>query len=115
MALLLLAMSVLMLVSCGDNQDIQRNEDIYKIYQLGLDSGLVDITYEEWLESIRGEDADQVYFRVEDGYIQWRRESENIWSNLYELKHLVGPKGESGEDGREVTFRIESGYIQWQY
>lgn len=57
-----------------------------QVYNLGVSSELIiDMTYEEWLESIRGEKGDQ------------------------------GEKGEPGKDGREVTFRVTSEYIQWSY
>jgi uncharacterized repeat protein (TIGR02543 family) len=74
------------------------------VYQLGVESGSIDMTYEEWLDSIRGEDGKDgknVLFQVADGYIQWKYEGETTWQNLLEVSKLIGPTGEDGTDGND--------------
>ena len=95
------------------------------IYQTGLTSGsILDMTYEEWVETIRGAqglpgtDGKEVTFQVSGGFIQWQYVGGSSWTNLVELMSLVGPAGQDGVDGingKEVTFRVSEGYIQWQY
>jgi hypothetical protein len=113
--LAVLLISLTFLIACSDNDVDPVNEDIYALYQLGVEAGLVEDSYEDWLLSIKGEDAQEVSFQVASGFIQWKRESDETWTNLYQLSLLIGPKGDSGVNGREVSFRVESGHIQWQY
>ena len=47
-------------------------EPMWVIYQLALASGTVDSTYEEWLDTIKGQDGKEVTFTVEDGWIKWK-------------------------------------------
>jgi hypothetical protein len=89
-----------------------------QVYNLGVSSELiVNMTYEEWLESIRGEkgepgeDGREVTFRVTNNYIQWSYDSIE-WFNLISVGLLVGPKG---EDGEPVEFRVYNQSVQWRY
>jgi len=101
--------------------DTQNNEDLVTrltaIYDMGVESGaiLVETTYEEWLETVRGpqgESAKDVVIQIADGFIQWQYVGDTTWTNLIELVALVGP---AGADGLEVTFQVANGYIQWQH
>lgn len=92
-----------------------------KIYQLAVSEDLIsDLTYEEWLESIRGEKGDpgedgkQVVFRVTDSHIQWSYEGDG-WQNLISIDLLVGPKGETGESAKNVEFKVDNQQLQWKY
>jgi M6 family metalloprotease-like protein/uncharacterized repeat protein (TIGR02543 family) len=98
---------------------------LMSIYNTGISEGtVIDMTYEEWLESIRGEqgypgtDGKEVTFQVDEGYIQWQYVGEETWTNLVPLSTLTGSDGTNGidgVDGKEVTFQVDEGYIQWQY
>ena len=95
-----------------------------QVYNLGLSSELiVDMTYEEWLESIKGEKGDQgepgndgreVTFKVTSNYIQWSYDSVE-WFNLISINLLIGPKGDDGVDARQVEFRVNNQNLQWKY
>lgn len=87
-------------------------EPMWVIYQLALASGTVDSTYEEWLDTIKGQDGKEVTFTVEDGWIKWKYQGDTTWNNLVNLSTL---KGDSGADGKEVTFTVEDGWIKWKY
>ncbi len=101
---------------------------LMSIYTTGVSEGtIIDMTYDEWLETIRGEqglpgedgtDGKEVLFQVSDGYIQWQYTGDTIWTNLVSLSTLTGADGSNGTngvDGKEVLFQVSDGYIQWQY
>jgi hypothetical protein len=73
------------------------------IYQLGVETGSIDQTYEEWLDSIRGEDGKNIILRVAQDYIQWQHESSEEWFNLIAISELVGSPGNDGSDGIGIT------------
>jgi len=95
-----------------------------QIYNLGVSSELiVDMTYEEWLESIKGEKGDQgepgtdgreVTFRVTNNHIQWSYDGVE-WSNLISIDLLIGPKGDDGTDAKQVEFRVNNQNLQWKF
>jgi len=91
------------------------------IYQLALDAGAFNGTYEEWLDSVRGpqgEPGRDVNLQVSGGYIQWQYAGDLTWTNLISLATLTGANGldgTDGTDGKEVVFQVAEGYIQWQY
>jgi len=96
-----------------------------RIYETGVSEGSIeDMTYEEWLETIKGEqglpgeNGKQIMFQVAEGYIQWQYQGDAFWTNLIDLAILTGINGRDGEnglDGQEVVFQVAGGYIQWRY
>ena len=111
----LCALGLLMpLASCGDKSTETNtsnlNDEVYKIYQLAQNSGY-EGTYEEWLDSIKGEKGDNIELRVSNGYIQWKPTGETTWKNLISIEDLKGKDGSSGKDGLTPTITIdEEGY-----
>lgn len=82
------------------------------IYKMGLAAGSIDISYEEWLNSIRGEDGidgKKILLQVSNQHIQYQYEGDDSWNDLISLSDLTG------KDGKEVTFSIQDNAIQWQY
>ena len=125
--LLLLLLLSFSLAACGsveeDSQTSSNNEEesneneIRQIFELALKSGYTG-TYEEWLESIKGEKGDSIVLQVSNGYIQWKYEESNNWINLISLSELAGSKGEPGKDGvdgKSTEFRVDDNFIQWRY
>ena len=89
-----------------------------QVYNLGVTSELIiDMTYEEWLESIRGEkgepgdDGKEVTFRVTNTNIQWGYDGIE-WFDLISIDLLIGPKG---DDGKAVEFRVDNQNLQWKH
>ena len=78
------------------------NNTIYDLYLLAVESLQTTLTYEEWLESIRGpqgipgEDGREVRFQVADSWIYWQYVGDSEWTPLLSLSLLTGPKGEAG-------------------
>ena len=91
----------------NDNQDIEPEETDrrYEIYLLAKQSGYTG-TYEEWLESIRG---DSVMLQVSNGNIQWKYSADSNWTNLISLTELTG------QDGKEVEFSATLTHVVWRY
>lgn len=88
------------------------------LYKMGLSSGAIDISYEEWLNSIRGEDGKdgkQIFLQVSNSYIQFQYEGDTTWTNLISLEDLVGPSGNDGEDGKKLNLQVFDNFIQYQY
>jgi uncharacterized repeat protein (TIGR02543 family) len=91
-----------------------------EIYALAHESNTIgDMTYEEWLDSIRGEDGTdgrEIELRISSndglGYIQWRYVGESLWTNLISLSSLMG---ESGTDGKNIEIQSTDDYLQWRY
>ncbi len=110
--IVILLLGTLILVSCHNKKE---DSYPYNIYMLGVESGLVDVGYEEWLDSIRGEDGKNVVFQVAENHIQWQHEGDTSWNNLFNLMDIVGQKGESGADGKNIYFRVSEEQIQWQH
>jgi uncharacterized repeat protein (TIGR02543 family) len=81
-----------------DIRDPEPDSAFLLIYELGVEAGLIEMTYEEWLESIRGEDGREVTFRVSEGFIQWQYVGDTGWTDLVALSVLVGPAGKSAYD-----------------
>ena len=78
------------------------------IYNLAVKSGY-EGTYEEWLESIRGDSID---LTVKDGAVCWKHTSEEEWKVLIEVSSL---KGETGTNGKEIELNVSTTHIQWRY
>ena len=129
--ILLLLVITFGLVSCKpDDTGEQRNEEIFAIYTMAVSAGTVEQTYEEWLETIKGEDGAQgpqgehgeqgvpgeagaeVLLSVNDTHILWKHNGDSEWKNLIPLVDLIGPSGENGES---IEIRYDSEYVQWKY
>ncbi len=99
----------------------QINNQIHEIYLLAVGAEQTDLTYAEWLESIKGDqglpgaDGKEVLLRVYDGMIQWQHVGESTWNDLIALSELIGPEGVAGVDARDIILQVASGNIQWQY
>ena len=86
--------------SSSSNQNME-SEEISKqkqIYLLAKSSGYTG-TYEEWLESIKG---DSIELSVEDNAFKWKYTSSDEWITLISLEDLTGEKGEPGKDGTSL-------------
>lgn len=100
------------LASCRTKE---KNEDIYAVYTLAVSANQTDLTYEQWLETVRGpeglpgEDGKDVFLRVDSDYIQWQNDGDSSWHNLLSLDTI------SGTDGKEVAFLQNDGIMYWQY
>ena len=68
----------------------------YKIYLLAQNSGYTG-TYEEWLESIRG---DRIVLKVEDNKIMWKYSQDDSYTTLFDLSIIKGETGEQGPEGK---------------
>ena len=90
----------LFFVSCSHEQVEEPDETQYQIYQLALSSGF-DGTYEEWLESIKGENGKPIELIVENGILCWRYIGEIAYTPLFDLNDLIGDKGDQGEKGEQ--------------
>ncbi|GEM_PF-5550301 len=80
---------------------------LMSIHQTGVTDGLIDMDYEEWLESIRGEDGRSVVEAVvnEAGHLIITYCDEEV----LDLGRVVG------SDGREVVFDVSDTHIRWRY
>ena len=79
----------------NDNKDKK-----YQIFLLAQESGYTG-TYEEWLESIKG---DSITIIVNEGKLQWKYSKETTYRDLLDLTTLKGEDGKSpvvtiGENG----------------
>jgi hypothetical protein len=119
---------VVLLSSCGsslecgegtierDNRCVALTQDeqlFLSIYTLALDSNQTELSYEEWIESIKGEDGidgtngtdgREIELDVENGYLVWRYVGEASWMqilNLSELRGVDGVDGVNGIDGND--------------
>ena len=87
--------------SVSSTNKVSSSEEYTKqkaIYELARASGYTG-TYEEWLDSIKG---DEIELDVRNGEIKWRYVSSNTWTTLVSLEDLVGeqgPKGDKGDKG----------------
>ena len=100
--LLFLGSLVVTFSSCNKNKETTDQKEI--IYNLAVESGYTG-TYEEWLESIKG---DYIELSVTNTHIVWKYSNESAWRDLIELSKL------SGED-KTVEFRVNEGYLEWKY
>ena len=75
-----------------DNNDNQTDKK-YQIYLLAQNSGFTG-TYEEWLESIKG---DFVVIKVEDGKLKWKysKEVDTSYRELIDFQQFKGEDGKS--------------------
>jgi len=101
-------------IGCGNlKNDSNLEKQQKEIYQLAVDVGF-DGTYEEWLESIKGEqgipgiNGKNVELIVIDNYIKWRNVGDANWYELISIDLLIGEKGE------DIELQVSNGYIQWK-
>ena len=105
-ALIFLLTSTMIVTSCdlasiiseiASNIESSSNIDDpkYQIYLLAKESGY-NGTYEEWLESIKG---DQIELRVNNNNIEWKYSNESSWTILTSLSNLKGENGETPKIG----------------
>ena len=88
----------IVLVSCGnENKDDAR----YAIYELAKESDY-EGTYEEWLESIKG---DKIVLSVIDDELKWKysKDPDTSYKTLVKLSALKGKDGTNGTDGKNGT------------
>jgi uncharacterized repeat protein (TIGR02543 family) len=113
---LFLFLSILLLTSCFDKESelIKQQKEIYQIaVEVGYDG-----TFDEWLESIQGEqtvpekDGKDVELNVKDGFIKWRKKGDTDWYNLVSLESLLGSKG---LNGKKIELNVSKTHIQWRY
>ena len=79
------------------------------IYNQGIAEELITGSYEEWLESIQGEDGVSIVSAAvnPEGYlILTLSNSQTINAGIV--------KGQDGTNGKDACLRISDGYIQWQ-
>jgi uncharacterized repeat protein (TIGR02543 family) len=65
------------------------SEQLAYIYNLAVESGEFTGTYEEWLESIKGEDGREVTFRVQNEILQWQYVGDSIWIDLFDFSTML--------------------------
>ncbi len=87
------------LVSCNNNNK-QEEDGRYAIYMLAKENDYKG-TYEEWLESIKG---DTVVLSVIDDELKWKykEEADDKYRTLVKLSVLKGKDGTNGKDGKEI-------------
>ena len=109
--LALAALSMLSIAGCSSSNDTKEKttavittkddakvDQKYQIYLLAQESGYTG-TYEEWLESIKG---DSISVIVSEGKLKWKysKEAESSYRDLIDLSVL------KGEDGKSSTVTI---------
>jgi len=80
---------------------------MYLIYQLAVQSSATTLTFDEWVDTIKGEDGVGIVDASIDGYghlILLLSNDEEI-----DVGQVIG------RDGREIIFRITFESLQWQY
>lgn len=77
--------------------ELDTAEQLQQIYQMAVRQGYTG-TYEEWIGELKG---DQVEFRVNGGFIQWKYSSSGSWVNLIPLSDIEGSDGKDGTDGTD--------------
>ncbi|MCR3905901.1 MAG: InlB B-repeat-containing protein [Tenericutes bacterium] len=83
---------------------------LLEIYQIYDQANVSDLTYDQWIASIKGEDGTSIVDAVvnESGHLILTLCDDSTIDAGYIL-------GQDGIDGKEITIRIDSGYIQWKY
>ena len=90
----------LFLVSCGNKNTQQETDGRYAIYKLASENDF-NGTYEEWLESIKG---DKVILSVIDDELKWKysQEADSSYRTLVKLSTLRGKDGSDGKDAKVI-------------
>ena len=112
---------VFTLASCGKNNQVDINtksgtnditntieegDEKYKIFLLAKQSGF-DGTYEEWLESIKG---DFIQMRVSNADLEWKYSKDTNWTKLISLTDLV-----TSIEPKEIELSTSATHIVWKY
>ena len=87
----------MLVVSCGSDK---KEDGSYAIYQLAKENNF-EGTYEEWLESIKG---DKVVLSVIGDELKWKysKEDDSSYKTLVKLSALKGADGKDGKDAKFV-------------
>jgi len=81
------------------------------IYQLGFNSSNITVTYEEWLESIKGPkgiDGREVTFQVVNNVIKWQYVGDSSWSDLLDLTSIT-------QSNQTIEINVSGDNIMWKY
>ena len=109
---ILLVAIALVAVACKDvkieenTTPVENVDPRNQIYLSAVSAGYQG-TYEEWLNSIKG---DAIELKVADGYIQMKYKQETAWTNLLQLETLKGQNGVASN----AQLQVANGYIQWK-
>ena len=103
--LLILAFFVLFMSGCdllnGTNNSTEEPVDsLYEVYKLAAANGY-EGSYEDWIESIRGENGKSIELVVDNNYLCYRYAGESILVPIYDLNNLKGEKGDTGAQGEK--------------
>ena len=79
------------------------------IYHLGVSEGVIQDTYQDWLDSIQGEDG----IGIENVYLSELGELMVLLTNG-EIINIGMVVGAQGEDGKAIELRVSNNYIEWQ-
>lgn len=79
----------------SDNSDLKNNDKQYEIYKLAVEAGITDLTYEEWLVSIKGDKGEDGHTPVITIGSNGNWFVDGIDTNV----KASGSVGESGSDG----------------
>ncbi|QWB99423.1 InlB B-repeat-containing protein [Mycoplasmatota bacterium] len=66
--------------------------ELRSIYELAVEANTVDMTYDEWVESVRGpkgEDGKSILLRVDELNLQWQYLGDDTWNDLLNLSDLT--------------------------
>jgi len=82
---------------------------IFNLHRLGVNDEAIEEGYQEWKDSIAGEDGREVEIDIVDNAIQWRYVDEETW------QHLIGLEALMGEDAKDVEFAVVDEAVSWRY
>ncbi|MFW6298798.1 MAG: extracellular solute-binding protein, partial [Bacillota bacterium] len=80
--------------------------ELLSIYEQGVSEGDIDGTYQEWRDSIKGEDGREVEFREDANRIQWRYTDEESWRTLVDF---------GTEDGESHELTLMHGHERYAF
>ncbi|MBO7078449.1 MAG: InlB B-repeat-containing protein, partial [Bacilli bacterium] len=99
---IVLVLFMLFLSGCDlfnkENGPTEPVDSLYEVYKLAAANGY-EGTYEEWIESIRGENGKSIELVVDNNYLCYKYTGENILIPIYDLSQLMGEPGEQGAPG----------------
>lgn len=78
------------------------------IYMLSLEINAFEGTYEQWLESVKGEqglpgiDGKSPVLRLNENILEWQLEGDQTWIKLLNLNELAGSNGLNGSNGKSA-------------